>query len=204
MKLKFCGFRTREDIEKAITCNIDYIGLIFADSKRKIDKYKAAEIIKDIDFGKIKLVGVFMNQSLNEVMEISEYVNLDVIQLHGLESNKYIEEVGIRTKKEIWKAISSDEKNLEQINEIEVETILIDSTKGGGSGKLADWSLIGKYEKQFNKSYFLAGGLRLSNIQDAISCLKPIGLDISSGIEINGIKDLELMKIISRMVKKNG
>ncbi len=204
MKLKFCGFRSKEDIKKALNCNIDYLGLIFANSKRKIDKYQGAEIIKEIDFGQVKLVGIFMDQSIDEVIDIAEFVKLNIIQIHGSESNEYLKELKIRTGKEIWRAIPGDEKSLEQFNLISADFVLIDSTKGGGSGEVADWELINKYEKDFNKPYFLAGGLGVNNIETAINKLKPYGLDICSGIEMDSAKNIELMREISRRVKNYG
>lgn len=204
MKLKFCGFKNKLDIENALTCNIDYLGLIFAESKRKIDKNKAFEIVKDLDFGNVKLVGVFMNQSLNEVLEISEFVNLDIIQIHGSESNEFLEELKNKTGKEIWRAIPGNEKCLESFNNIPADLVLIDSANGGGSGIIADWNLISTYENKFNKPYMLAGGLGIDNIKYAIKMLKPVGLDICSGIELDGVKNLELMRKISRMVKNDG
>lgn len=204
MKLKFCGFKTRMDIEKALTCEMDYIGLIFAKSKRQVDKVLAKEMIAGLDFGKIKLVGVFMDQPLDDVIEIADFVGLDIIQIHGVESNKFLLELRSRFKGEIWRAIPGSEEHLITFNEIPAELVLIDSTKGGGSGEVADWKLIEKYQDSFNKPYFLAGGLGLDNVEEAMGLLRPSGLDISSGIEADGVKSLELMNEICRMVKKNG
>ena len=204
MKLKFCGFKTRMDIEKALTCEIDYIGLIFAKSKRQVDKELAKEMIAGLDFGEVQLVGVFMDQSLDEVIEIADFVGLDIIQLHGAESDEYLSELRSRFKGTVWKAIPGSETQLANFNEIPADLVLIDSTKGGGSGEVADWKLIEKYQDSFNKPYFLAGGLGLGNVEVAMNVLCPTGLDISSGIEADGVKSLELMNKICRMVKKNG
>ncbi len=203
MKLKFCGFRSRIDIEKALKCKIDYIGIIFARSKRQVDMDQAKAMINGLDFGFVKLVGVFMDQRLDEVLRIAEYVGLDIIQLHGSESNEYIIELKSSFNGDVWKAIPGSEEYLIDINEKPADLVIIDSTKGGGSGEAADWELIAKYQDNFNKPYFLAGGLRTDNIEKALRLLSPNGLDISSGIEVNGMKSLDLMKEISRMVKKN-
>ena len=204
MKLKFCGFKTRIDIEKALACDVDFIGIIFASSKRQVDKTLAKAMVKGLNFGEVKLVGVFMNQGLEEVIEIAEYVGLDVIQLHGSENNDYLRKLKTRFDGDIWKAIPGSEEHLITFNEIPADLVLIDSTKGGGSGETADWKLIAKYQEGLNKPYFLAGGLGVHNIEDAMNVLSPSGLDISSGIEADGVKSLDLMKKISRMVKKNG
>jgi phosphoribosylanthranilate isomerase len=204
MKLKFCGFRLKADIEKALKCELDYIGIIFADSKRKVIKEAAKEMIKGLDFGSVKLVGVFMDQELVEVSETADYVGLDIIQLHGRESFEYVMELKSRFKGEVWKAIPGSEEYLIDFNKIPADLVLIDSTKGGGSGEVADWGLIAKHQANFNKPYFLAGGLKVANIEAALQLLRPIGIDISSGIEVNGYKNFELMKEISRMVKNNG
>lgn len=204
MKLKFCGFRSREDIVKALKCDLDYIGIIFAESKRKVSKNQAKEFIDGLDFGSVKLVGVFMDQGIGEILEIAEDVGLDVIQLHGRESFEYIMELRSKFDGDIWKAIPGSDEFLMDFNEIPADLILIDSTKGGGSGEVVDWELIAKYQDYFNKPYFLAGGLKLDNINTAMETVKPFGIDISSGIEIDGYKSIDLMREISRMVKKNG
>lgn len=204
MKLKFCGFRSREDIVKALKCDLDYIGIIFAESKRKVSKNQAKEFIDGLDFGSVKLVGVFMDQGIGEILEIAEDVGLDVIQLHGRESFEYIMELRSKFDGDIWKAIPGSDEFLMDFNEIPADLILIDSTKGGGSGEVVDWEMIAKYQDYFNKPYFLAGGLKLDNINTAMETVKPFGIDISSGIEIDGYKSIDLMREISRMVKKNG
>lgn len=204
MKLKFCGFRCRDNIEKALKCDLEYIGLVFAKSRRKVGKEEAKEMINELDFGSVKLVGVFMDQGVGEVIEIADDVGLDVIQLHGSETFEYIMELRSKFKGEVWKAIPGSEEYLINFNEIPADLILIDSTKGGGSGEVADWELICKYQDNFNKPYFLAGGLKIENIEVALKFLTPNGIDISSGIEVNGYKSLELMRKISRMVKNNG
>lgn len=204
MKLKFCGFKTRVDIEKALGCDVDFIGIIFAKSKRQVDKFLAKDMIDGLNFGKVKLVGVFMDQGLDEVFDIAEYVGLDIIQIHGSESHEFLVALRSRFNGGIWRAIPGSEEYLINFNEIPADLILIDSTKGGGSGEVADWKLIGKYQDSFNKPYFLAGGLGVDNIAEAMNLLRPSGLDISSGIEVEGQKSIDLMKKISRMVKGNG
>lgn len=204
MKLKFCGFRNRVDIENALKCEVDYIGLVFARSKRRVKREQAREMIKGLNFGNIKLVGVFMDQGLEEVLEIASFVGIDVIQLHGKENNEYLEEMKSRFDGEIWKAIPGSKDSLMGFNNISADLILIDSTKGGGSGEVADWELIKRYQDDFDKPYFLAGGLSVDNIKDALGTLKPTGIDISSGIEIDGYKSFELMNEISKVVKNDG
>lgn len=204
MKLKFCGFRCREDIEKALKFDLDYLGIVFAKSKRQVGRAQAKEMINGLDFGSVKLVGVFMDQGIGEILEIAEDVGLDIIQLHGSESFEYIMELRSKFKDDVWKALPGSDEFLIDFNEMPADLILIDSTKGGGSGEVADWELIAKYQDNFNKPYLLAGGLRIDNIYTALETVKPFGIDISSGIEIDGYKSYDLMREISRMVKKNG
>lgn len=204
MKLKFCGFKNKVDIENALKCEVDYIGIVFAKSKRKVDREQAKEMIKGFDFGSVKLVGVFMNQELEEVLETADFMNLNVIQLHGCETNEYIRELQSKFGGKIWKAIPGSKESLVSFNDIPADLILIDSTKGGGSGEIADWDLIEKHQGDFNKPYFLAGGINAGNIIEVLGKLRPTGIDISSGIEIDGNKSLELMNEISRMVKNDG
>lgn len=202
MKLKFCGFKNKVDIENALKCEVDYIGIVFAKSKRKVDREQAREMIKGLDFGSVKLVGVFMDQDVEEVLGTAYYVGLDVIQLHGHETNEYIRELQTKFSGEVWKAIPGSKESLEDFNNISADLVLIDSTKGGGSGEVADWELIERFQEDFNKPYFLAGGLGVGNIEAALGKLSPAGIDVSSGIEINDRKSFEIINKISRMVNK--
>lgn len=188
--IKICGLRREEDINYSNLLKPDYVGFVFAKSKRQVDKYKAKELIKKLDKD-IKKVGVFLNEDKNKVCEIVKYCNLDIIQLHGDESPYYCRDFNFR----IWKAIRV--KGVESFKEIEkydVDGFLFDTyTEGnyGGTGKYFDWRII---PSRNDKYIVLAGGLNIENIEEAVKISHPNVVDVSSGVEIDGYKDFEKMK----------
>lgn len=206
MKLKFCGLRRAEDMTYFNNSPADYLGFVFAESRRKVKGAEAAGLLRLLNQEvrkSVRIVGVFCDQSLEEVAGIVEETGIDILQLHGNEDDAYLLELKRRTGKEIWKAVKCTEQNLSGFNAIPADKILIDSAKGGGSGTLADWSLIARYKAGFEKPWFLAGGLDAGNIEEAMR-LEPYGLDVSSGIERDGFKDPDLMKEIARKVRGHG
>lgn len=188
--IKICGLRREEDIDYCNLLKPEYIGFVFAKSKRQVDKYAANNLIKKIDSG-IKKVGVFLNEDKREVEEIARYCSLDIVQLHGDESPNYCEELDFK----IWKAIRI--KNIESFKKIEeynVDGFLLDTyIEGnyGGTGEKFDWKMIPNLN---NKFIILAGGLTIENIKEAINISNLNVVDVSSGVEVDGYKDFQKMK----------
>ena len=186
VKIKICGLMEIEHIETVNKVRPDYVGFVFANSKRQLNLEQAKALIARLD-GEIKKVGVFQNQKINEVKEIANSCNLDIVQLHGDESDEYCKEIG----REVWKSISiSDKKDVEKIYNYSVDTILLDTKtaeQSGGTGKTFDWNLV--REIKDNKRIVLAGGLNSDNVIEAIIRVKPFCVDVSSGVETNGKKD---------------
>lgn len=203
MEIKFCGLRRKEDIEYFNKIKVSYLGFIFASSKRQISKEKCKELLVGLDRSEVKVVGVFCDQSENFILDIAldDDIRLDVIQLHGHESNGFIRSLRRDFKGKIWKAIPGIETEIMDFNNWEADKVLIDSSKGGGSGLVADWKLISKYRGSFERDFILAGGLNKDNILEGIKVTNPNIVDISSGIEIDGFKDSRLMEEIVRKVK---
>lgn len=201
MKVKFCGLRRREDIEGLEHSCGDYAGFVFARSKRRIGVDLARELVSSLPVGVVP-VGVFQDQSLEEVAEIAESVGLEVLQLHGKEDGDYIQVLKERTGLEVWKAFPCTEEGLESARETTADKVLIDSPQGGGSGVQGDWALLSGLQGTLGKPWFLAGGLNPMNLEEALAILTPFGVDVSGGIEEDGVKDLGKMQGFCRKARK--
>lgn len=203
-KIKICGIRRLEDISYLNKLKPDYAGFIFAKSKRQITLEQAKELISLLDKD-IKTVGVFVNEDIERVRYIAEYLELDVLQFHGNESREYIESF---SKFIVWKTVSIDVsacdiEDLSKLNEYKIDGVLLDSSvKGaqGGTGLSFNWDIIKRINS--NKSIILAGGLNPENIQQAIKTVNPYAVDVSSGVEVNGIKDFEKINEFIKKVRK--
>ena len=142
MRVKICGIQTKEAALVAAENRADFIGFVFAESKRNIDPQTAAEIAEIIP-DHVKKVGVFVNESIEKMMEIAEFVGLDYIQLHGDEEPEIAEQLPYK----IIKAFSVERDNLPVIQSYPCDYYLLDSPKGkyrGGTGQTFDWKLIDK------------------------------------------------------------
>lgn len=198
MKIKICGLFRNQDTEYANIAKPDYIGFVFAESRRKVTPEKASELKRFLN-PDIKSVGVFVNQNKSLIAELVRNKIIDIIQLHGSEDNAYISELRELTgDTPIIKAVSvkSTEDILKSAEYIS-DFILLDNGKGG-TGEKFDWNLIEK-----NHRIFLAGGVNPDNISEAIK-LNPYCIDVSSGAETNGLKDKDKMIQLVRAVRNNG
>lgn len=194
-KIKLCGFTRAEDILTANEIFPEFVGFVFyKKSRRYIEPEKFLELKKILD-KKISAVGVFVNEKTSIVAKIAE--NLDLIQLHGSEDEKYISELRNLTDKKIIQAFKiKTADDLKIAEKSSADYILLDG--GAGDGKIFDWQIL----KNFSRKYFLAGGLNCENIFDAIKILKPFAVDVSSGIETNNLKDAEKMKNFVKIVRR--
>lgn len=195
-KIKFCGLTRVEDIEVANELTPEFVGFVFAEKSRRYVSIEQAATLKNILSPKILSVGVFVNADIKFIAEIAERRIIDAIQLHGNEDENYIAALRTLTKKIIIKAfkITSD-VDLTRAENSTADYILLDG--GAGDGKTFDWHLL----KNFYREYFLAGGLNVENVRDAIKILNPYAIDVSSGIETNGVKDKNKMQNFIRAVK---
>ncbi|MGM8211356.1 phosphoribosylanthranilate isomerase [Virgibacillus sp. W0430] len=186
MLVKICGIQTVEAACTAIEAGADFIGFVFAPSKRRISAFKAAEIAHALP-SPIKKVGVFVNERAETIRAIAETVELDFIQLHGDETADFAAALPYR----IIKAYTIDQAMCENISDFPCDYYLIDSPAQkyrGGSGEAFAWEKITKLSVDPNK-LLLAGGLTTENVRQAITVAQPVGVDVSSGVETNGIKD---------------
>lgn len=198
-KIKICGLYRLEDIEYANEVLPDYVGFIigFPKSHRNISVRHAATF-KQLLSKEIKTVGVFVNVNISLIVEAAPY--LDIIQLHGDESNHDIERLRrYLPEKEIWKAFEiRSVRDLEDAVDSLADRVVLDN--GYGTGKVFDWSLL-EHLKYVTKSYILAGGLEVSNIEEGIRRFKPYAVDVSSGVEVNRCKDLDKMREIAQLTR---
>ena len=197
VKIKICGLKRLEDIEIVNKYKPDYIGFVFADTKRKVSHDLAKKLKNHLD-PDIVSVGVFVDADIDEILKLYGGNVIDVVQLHGTESEDYIKTLKEKTNYElkIINAIEmSKDKNLLKYDDSIADYLLLDS--GKGSGKTFDWGLI---RKDLKKDFFLAGGLDISNINQAIDEFHPYAVDLSSSLEINGFKDEGKIKEIMEAI----
>ncbi|MCR2822605.1 phosphoribosylanthranilate isomerase [Lederbergia panacisoli] len=189
MKVKICGIMSEEAALSASDSGADFLGFVFAESKRKVSPEKAASIIQQLP-EHVKTVGVFVNESYENIVRIAETANLDIIQLHGDETQDFCK----RLPYPVIKAFSIKEQdNLNELANYDCDYFLVDSPGEkyrGGSGIPFDWSLLENLKIPRDK-IILAGGLDLENVKKAISVVRPAVVDVSSGVETNGIKDVK-------------
>ena len=202
-KVKICGITNLEDALLSAKFGADALGFnFFEKSSRYITPEKASEIIEQLPQEILK-VGVFVNETLDHIAEISAICKLNAIQLHGEESPGFCKELKARTNLEIIKAFRvSPEFKPEDVLQYEVDAVLLDaysSKEHGGTGETFDWEVAKKVQEIFPKMY-LAGGLAAENIANAILIVKPHAIDACSGIERQkGKKDK--LKLINFLTK---
>lgn len=190
VKVKICGIRRQEDIEYVNAHMPDYIGFIFAKSKREISPLQAGMLASNLNKS-IKKVGVFVNEDISKIIETAGECRLDVVQVHGDETPEYILNLKSKLKMEVWKAVRvKDEKSLERLKDYEADKFVLDAyneSSYGGAGKVFDWNLAVEAKKYGD--IILAGGLDPQNIKEAVSIVQPCIVDVSSGVETDGWKD---------------
>jgi phosphoribosylanthranilate isomerase len=198
VKIKICGIKRLEDIEMVNKYKPDYIGFVFADSKRKVS-HDLAKILKGSLDSDIISVGVFVDSPEEEILDLFNDGVIEIAQLHGGESEQYILDLKKKTNNElkIINAIEmNQEVNLSEYNDSNSDYLLLDS--GKCSGKTFDWSLIGK---DLDKEFFLAGGINSENVVQAIDEFRPFAVDLSSSLETDGVKDENKIKEIMEIIR---
>lgn len=196
-KIKLCGLKRPCDIDAANRLKPEYIGFVFLPKSKRYVDYEKARELKSLLSPEIKAMGVFVDESVQTVARLLNDGVIDIAQLHGSEDEDYIKLLRSLTDKPIIKAfrIRSGE-DIERAEESSADYVLLDS--GMGTGKLFDWSLI----KSIKRPYFLAGGLDCDNVGEAVRTLRPYAVDVSSGIETDGLKDNEKMAAFVAIARK--
>ncbi|MBP5648380.1 MAG: phosphoribosylanthranilate isomerase [Clostridia bacterium] len=195
-KIKLCGIKTLEAIEEANRLKVDFVGFVFASSSKRCVTLSAALKLKSALNREVKAVGVFKDNPLSEILDIFRSGAIDIIQLHGYSEK---DALALKSAGGIVMRAFNDPLSLEEITSNAADLILIDARKSG-SGELANWDGL----KSLKRPYFLAGGLNSDNIKEAIETLHPSGVDVSSGIETNGEKDIKKMEAFVRAVREAG
>lgn len=194
-KVKICGLMEKEHVAVAVEAGADAIGFVFAPSKRQITVEKAQELAKDIPSTVLK-VGVFVNPTKEELEKAYYEVPLDLIQFHGNESPDFVQSANYPS----IKALSiRNEEDVERAKQYETDFFLFDAPQAG-SGITFDWQLMQGNEVPQEK-VILAGGLNAENVVEAIQRVKPHMVDVSSGVERNGVKDNEKIRTFINAAK---
>ena len=218
-KVKMCGISKVETIPAVVEAKPNYMGLVFAPSKRQVTVDQAKTLVEELHKGcakkygsdtepdkndTIKTVGVFVNETVDNLVTIANEVNLDAVQLHGDEDETFIQSLKERTNVEVWKAVQiRSAADVEEWIDSSADMILFDAyhkDERGGTGEVFDWSSLDEFERPF----MLAGGIDSTNVARAIRTVRPYGLDTSSGIETNGVKDDEKITAFTKIVKSIG
>ena len=218
-KVKMCGISKVETIPAVVEAKPDYMGLVFAPSKRQVTVDQAKILVEELHRGyakkygsdtehdkndTIKTVGVFVNETVDNLVTIANEANLDAVQLHGDEDETFIQSLKERTNVEVWKAVQiRSAADVEKWIDSSADVLLFDAyhkDERGGTGEVFDWSSLDAFERPF----MLAGGIDSTNVARAIRTVRPYGIDISSGIETNGVKDDEKITAFTKIVKSIG
>jgi len=205
VKVKICGITDYEDASMAVELGAAALGFIFAHSPRQVTPQKARDIISAIPpFA--KTVGIFVNQDPIEINKIMRFCGLDLVQLHGDESPDFCDELMPHTIKALRIKDKASLRTARAYRD-KVRALLLDTyskDKAGGTGETFDWQLAIKIKK-LGIPIILAGGLGPSNIDGAISTVRPYAVDVNSGVEKRpGKKSHSLIKNLMEKVKRIG
>ena len=226
-RIKICGLKRMEDVLAVNKYKPEYIGFVFAHTKRFVSDELAAELKSALD-GSIRAVGVFVNEPIAHVVKLVSEGTIDVIQLHGQEDLNYVNQLKKELKKEgkafpipIIKAVRIDvslevtkekegeirkenQRLIDEAKALGVDYLLFDAKVGGipgGSGKQFDIAGLPP-DEAIGMPYFLAGGIGLHNVKQLLALRKPYGIDVSSAVETDGCKDKEKIRELIETVRK--
>lgn len=210
--LKICGNHSALDVQVSSESTADYIGFVFAKSKRQVTN---AQMKKWLQAKKgatnKKLVALFVNAPLEQIKAAIEGIPFDVIQCHGDETPEQVAEVKEETGVKVWKVIHHNEQAISVMKTYEgiADGYVIDCKVGdqwGGTGVSFDWHFVPSYiheGKRQGVPVFIAGGITPNNVRNLLD-YRPDGIDLSSGIEENGMKSPRLVEQLEERMKRNG
>ena len=196
-KIKLCGLSRIEDIELANQLAPEYVGFVFWEKSKRNVSLEQARLLREKLDESILSAGVFVDADMEYILTLVQAGIINIVQLHGHEDEAYIRDLRKLADCPIIKAfcIRNDE-DMELANISSADMVLLDS--GMGTGVTFDWRRL----KHVSRSYILAGGLNPSNIVEAVTTLHPFGVDVSSGIETDGLKDPAKMREFVRLVRE--
>lgn len=211
-KIKICGLRNREAVQFVHELAADYLGFVFAPSKRQVTAETAAALLAGLPVSahaNPQRIGVFVNESIANMQRIGDRVGLDGYQLHGDESPEVCGELRNQTGKLVWKAwrVQNNESDLQiQAYRDSVDAILLDTYAAGlqgGTGRTFPWDSITKIKQLLpDIPVIAAGGLSPDNVAELVTGYSPYAVDVSSGVESNGEKDLDKIRQFIRKVRE--
>ena len=190
-KVKICGLSTKGAVETAVSAGADYIGFVFAPSKRQVTVEQVIELAKFIP-SQIQKVGVFVSPSRAELLEAIEKVDLDLVQIHGQVADDLLDDLPCGS----IQAVQVDEGG--HVPNSQADYLLFDAPVAG-SGQTFDWGRLDTTE--LTQPFFIAGGLNEDNVSRAIQHFSPYAVDVSSGVESDGQKDHEKIRRFIERVK---
>lgn len=195
-RVKICGVTLPDDAARIAASGADFIGFNFWPKSKRYVAPERAPMLSGVarSAGTTKLVGVFVDPEIDEILEITSAVDLDVIQLHGDESPELVKRISLAVYRPVWKAVPvGSRRDIEHLDVWGAEAILLDApTPGrGGAGAKFDWALAREARERFPRlNIVLAGGLNPDNVADAVRTVDPWAVDVASGVEAGpGIKD---------------
>ena len=199
VKVKICGLTRREEIAAINTLPVDYVGFVFAHSKREVSPAQAKELSSLVTYA--KKVGVFVNMKVNDILSIVKECALDVIQLHGDEEDITIRYLQANCTCEVWKALRiGSKKDILRMRYYHPDRFLFDALHKdmyGGSGMSIEETLLQDIDLH---NIILAGGINIHNAHHKLK-LCPYGIDLSSGVETDGRKDFDKIQHLMKEVK---
>lgn len=199
IKIKLCGLTRPSDIEVANLLHPDYVGFVFAKKSGRYVSPERVKTLKELLHPDILAVGVFVDEEPESVAVWLSSGMIDMAQVHGAEDEGYIEKLRELTDKPIIKAFSvRSQGDIERACESSADFVLLDAGDGGTGTAFERELLAG-----MNRPYFLAGGLDASNVGEVVRRWQPYAVDVSSGIETDGLKDAEKMQEFVRNVRKD-
>ena len=190
-KVKICGLSTKGAVETAVSVGVDYIGFVFAPSKRQVTVEQAIELAKFIP-ANVKKVGVFVSPNRTELLEAIEKVGLDLVQIHAQVADDLFENLPCAS----IQAVQVDGDG--HVTNSQADYLLFDAPVAG-SGQTFDWGQLDTTE--LAQPFFIAGGLNEDNVARAIQHFSPFAVDVSSGVETDGQKDHEKIRRFIERVK---
>ena len=198
VKIKICGLMRPEDIDAVNEYRPDLAGFILARGRRRsLTDQQMRELVRALR-PEIQSAAVFLDQDPAWIVELAAQDLMDVIQLHGQESNEEIRFLRENTDKKIIKAFRIEKADdIRKAQESEADLVLLDSGVGG-TGEVFDWSL----PEQMHRPYILAGGLNSENVRTALGQMHPYAVDVSSGVETGHCKDPEKIRQFIHAVRE--
>ena len=200
VKVKICGMTNLKDVKVAVDGGVDAVGFIFyKKSPRSVTMQAVRKIVLELP-PFVDSVGVFVNETAEQINKIADRCNLDRVQLHGNESPTFCKKI----RRRVIKAIRvKDIQSLKKLSDYPVSSFLLDTfseDQYGGTGRVFDWNLA--YPAKKYGPIILAGGLTPNNVRQAIQRIQPYGVDVCSGVESQpGIKDHKMMQTFLKNVK---